>query len=218
MGRRYFRSLGMDNRHFFAVGTGELETHEILTPDFLRLVSGTSTFELLRPYMEAGDPDDSLAPYATLDVNSYLPDDILTKVDRMSMAHSLEVRAPFLDYRVMELAARLPCDWKIAGGDTKAILKESFAEDLTPSVLQPRKRGFSMPLEHWLRNELRPHLEQVLNDSGLRQAGIIDMKEARMLANEHWSGARNRDSQLWRLLIFSRWWERADIVAGMGPT
>ena len=65
-----------------------------------------------------------------------------------------------------------------------------------------------MPLEHWLRNELRPHLEEVLNDSALRQAGIVDMKEAKMLANEHWSGVRNRDGQLWRLLIFSRWWER----------
>ena len=207
-GRRYFRSLGMDNRHFFAVGTRELETREILTPEFLETVSGTSTFELVRPYMESGDASDPLAPYATLDVNSYLPDDILTKVDRMSMAHSLEVRAPFLDYRVAELAARLPYDWKITGGDTKVILKEIFAEDLTPSVLQPRKRGFSMPLEHWLRHDLRPHLEEVLDDSALRQAGILDMKEARNWANEHWSGVRNRDGQLWRILVFSRWWKR----------
>lgn len=206
-GRRYFRSLGMGNWQFFAAGTGELETREILTQDFQKSLSGTSTFELLRPYMEAGDPSDPLAPYATLDIHSYLPDDILTKVDRMSMAHSLEVRAPFLDYRVVELAARLPCDWKIEAHDTKVILKEVFSEDLTPSVLQPRKRGFSMPLEQWLRNELRPHLEEVLNDSGLQQAGIVDMKEARMLAREHWSGVRNRDSQLWRLLIFARWWE-----------
>lgn len=207
-GRRYFRSLGMDNHHFFAVGSHEMETREILTEDFLRTVSGPTTFELLRPYLQAGDPSDALAPYASLDLHSYLPDDILTKVDRMSMAHSLEVRAPFLDFRVAELASTLPYDWKITGGDTKVILKEVFADDLTPSVLEPRKRGFSMPLEHWLRHDLRPHLEQVLNDSALRETGILDMDEARLWADEHWSGARNRDGQLWRLLIFARWWER----------
>jgi asparagine synthase (glutamine-hydrolysing) len=207
-GRRYFRSLGMNQRRYFAVGTTELETRELLSPDFLQSIHGVSTFELLEPHMAAADPTDALAPYAMLDIHRYLPDDILTKVDRASMAHSLEVRGPFLDYRIMELAAAIPHRWKIVQGNTKVLLKETFARDLPPEVLEPRKRGFSIPLERWFRNELRGVLEDSLNDRLLEQSGFLNMSEWRELAREHWSGARNRKTQLWRFLFFARWWRQ----------
>jgi asparagine synthase (glutamine-hydrolysing) len=158
--------------------------------------------------MAAADPTDALAPYAMLDIHRYLPDDILTKVDRASMAHSLEVRGPFLDYRIMELAAAIPHRWKIVQGNTKVLLKETFARDLPPEVLEPRKRGFSIPLERWFRNELRGVLEDSLNDRLLEQSGFLNMSEWRELAREHWSGARNRKTQLWRFLFFARWWRQ----------
>jgi asparagine synthase (glutamine-hydrolysing) len=151
---------------------------------------------------------DPLAPFSTLDLQHYLPDDILTKVDRMSMAHSLELRAPFLDYRVVELAATWPAEWKINEGATKIVLKETFGDDLPPAVLKQRKWGFSLPIEHWLRQELRPVLEDALNDSQIESSGIFCMKEIRSLAHEHLSGARERTDVLWRYLFFTRWWHR----------
>lgn len=207
-GRRYFRSIGMDGDEYFAVGSEEMEAREFLSPDFLRSLNGVSTYELLRPQIAAGDHSDRLAPLAYLDAQRYLPDDILVKVDRMSMAHSLEVRAPLLDYRVVELAATLPHDWKIAGGDTKVILKDAFRSELPPVVLEPRKRGFSMPLAKWLRGELRPALEEALSDISLAQSGLFNLAELRGLAQEHWSGARDRRGQLWRFLFFARWWHK----------
>ncbi|MGD9857242.1 MAG: asparagine synthase (glutamine-hydrolyzing), partial [Planctomycetaceae bacterium] len=165
-GRRYFRSLGSSNFEAFAVGTQELETQEILSKGFLRQIERSVLEDLGEsPPTNGHRPGDPLAPYSAFDVNWYLPDDILTKVDRMSMAHSLEVRAPFLDYRVIEYAARLPVGWKISGQETKAILKEVFRDDLPEVVLSPRKRGFSIPLEEWFRNELKPELNAALHDA-----------------------------------------------------
>jgi asparagine synthase (glutamine-hydrolysing) len=206
-GRRLLRSLGMDDRQYFAVGTRELETRELLSPAFLESLGPISTYNLLEPQMEQGDPTDRLSPYSSLDLSRYLPDDILVKVDRMSMAHALEVRAPFLDYRVVELAARMPYEWKISGKSSKAILKETFAADLPAEVLQPRKRGFSVPMRDWLRNELRPACEAALNDSELEQSGLFNFAEVRGLFSEHLSGARDRASLLWRFLFFQSWWQ-----------
>ena len=145
----------MDHGQYFAVGTAELETRELLSHEFLDSLDGTSTYGLMRPHLQTAAPADRLAGYTSLDVQHYLPDDILVKVDRMSMAHSLEVRAPFLDYRVVELAASFPCDWKIGVNDQKVILKKAFAGDLPAEILKPRKQGFSIPLAQWLRGELR---------------------------------------------------------------
>ena len=205
-GRRFFRSLGMSAGQHFAVGTAELETRELLSRDFLRSLNGASTFGLLDGDLRAGDRTDRLAPFTYLDTQRYLPDDILTKVDRMSMAHSLEVRSPFLDHRVFELAARIPYDWKIRRGATKRILKEAFAADLPPDVLLPRKRGFSVPMAQWLRGELRGALEEGLADTAMAEAGIFHLAELRELADEHWLGRRDRSDQLWRYLFFVRWW------------
>lgn len=207
-GRRFFRSIGMAEDEYFAVGAEEMEAREFLSPDYLRLLNGVSTYELLRPQIAAGDHSDRLAPFAHLDAQRYLPDDILVKVDRMSMAHSLEVRAPLLDYRVVELAATLPQNWKISGGDTKVILKDAFRAELPAMVLEPRKRGFSMPLAKWLRGELRPALEEALHDRSLAASGMFNMRELRGLAQEHWSNARDRRGQLWRFLFFARWWHK----------
>lgn len=205
-GRRFFRSLGMDRFEFYAVGSQELETREILDRDFGRTLDGASTLRWMRDWLEQGDPGDPLAPYTYCDSNVYLPDDILTKVDRMSMAHSLEVRAPLLDYRICELAARMPSRWKIDGGNTKQILKEAFAKELPPSVLSQRKRGFSMPLDRWLRKELRPQVEAALTDRSVREAGIFNPRELEAMAGEHFSGRRDRSDLLWRFLVFTRWW------------
>ena len=205
-GRRYFRALGLDSFRHFVVGTCEYETRELLTPEFMESLSGFSTFNSVRNVMEEVDGSDRLNPFSSFDLHYYLPDDICVKVDRMSMAHSLELRAPFLDYRVVEFASRLPSEWKIRGDITKLILKETFGGELPDAVLKQRKWGFAMPMEHWLRGELKPALQEALEDPSMKQAGIFRMQEIHDLAKEHWSGARDRRDILWRYLFFRRWW------------
>jgi len=210
-GRRYFRSLSQNNSESFVVGTQEMETRELLSCDFLSHISHSVMADLDSQSLFSRNGHDRLFPYATFDLNWYLPDDILTKVDRMSMAHSLELRSPFLDYRVIEFAAGLPMDWKINRRDTKVILKDTFANDLTPEVLSPRKRGFSIPLGEWFRNELRETLLETVHDPEIRDSGIFNNSEIEGLVNEHLSGARSRKSQLWRFLVFARWWKKRKI-------
>jgi len=198
----------MSHDRFFAVGTNELETREFLGPEMLSRLEGVSSFNLLEPAMRGADARDPLARFATLDLRHYLPDDILTKVDRMSMAHSLELRAPLLDYRLVEFAARLPSRLKIAGGESKVILKRAFGDLLPPTVLKQRKRGFSPPIEEWLREELRPMLDEALHDRRIEEAGFFRLDEMRTMAEEHFSRRRSRRSLLWRFLFFTRWYHK----------
>ncbi len=207
-GRRYFRSLGMSHHKHFMVATAEAEARDLLSAEFLEPISGFSTYDSLRNTMDRASCGDPLTPYSSFDLHHYLPDDILVKVDRMSMAHSLELRAPMLDYRVVELAAKLPYTQKIQGATTKWLLKKLYADKLPSKVTEQRKWGFALPMEHWLRNELRPVLEEALHDPVVVDAGIFNMTEARALAHEHWSGARDRTSQLWNYLFFTRWWQQ----------
>lgn len=141
-----------------------------------------------------------------VDVETYLPGDILVKADRASMAWSLESRSPWLDYRLAELAAGLPPEWKIAGGNGKWIFKKTVEPLVPADILWRPKMGFVMPLKEWFRGELRPVFEQeVLCGGG---EGLIHRQEAGRLLEEHASGARNRDRWLWNLLILQLWARR----------
>jgi asparagine synthase (glutamine-hydrolysing) len=138
------------------------------------------------------------------DLKTYLPDDILVKVDRMSMANSLEVRAPFLDYRIIEFAARLPSAWKIQGNRKKIILKRAFGQLLPDRILHRQKHGFTVPLDAWFRGELREMGEaSLLGSAALAQ--YLDLHEVGRVWREHQSGAANHGSVLWSLLMFALW-------------
>jgi Asparagine synthase (glutamine-hydrolyzing) len=138
------------------------------------------------------------------DIKTYLTDDILVKVDRMSMANSLEVRAPFLDYRIIEFAATLPSRFKIKGSTQKIILKKTFAQLLPQSILQRRKHGFTVPLDAWFRCELRTMAEQALLQSA-PMAEWFNTACIRQLWNDHQSGRANHGVPLWGLLMFALW-------------
>lgn len=207
-GRRYFRSLGHDHHKHFMVNTAEAESRDLLSKEFIEPISKFSTYEALRESMDIADCGDALTPYSSFDLHYYLPADILTKTDRMSMAHSLELRAPLLDYRIVELAAKLPYDRKIRGATTKWLLKELYADQLPSKVTEQRKWGFALPMEHWLRGQLRPVLEEALHDPVVVDAGIFNMTEVRALADEHWSETRDRTDVLWNYLFFTRWWQQ----------
>ncbi len=147
----------------------------------------------------AGDP---LTAAGYTDLVTYLPNDILAKVDIASMANSLEVRCPFLDTAVVELALKIPSSLRRG----KGILKRAFRGLLPPSVLGRGKMGFGVPLAEWLRGELRPMLEEAVESLGRR--GFFEAREVRRLASEHLSGAADHRDRLWLLLVFELWCRR----------
>jgi asparagine synthase (glutamine-hydrolysing) len=138
------------------------------------------------------------------DLKTYLPGDILVKVDRMSMAHSLEVRAPLLDYQVLEFAATLPSSWKIKGRDKKYILKETFGRFLPEGILHRRKHGFTVPLDTWFRGELKEMAARSLFDAS-RMAQYFDLGYLRRIWDRHQARKENQGTLLWSLLMFALW-------------
>jgi asparagine synthase (glutamine-hydrolysing) len=132
--------------------------------------------------------------------------DILTKVDRMSMATSLEVRVPILDHEFVEWATGLPLDWKIRGGKQKYILRKLAERVGVPrEVLYRPKQGFALPLVHWLKYELKELIMSVLLDPRTLQRGYFEARGVRQLLDEHFRGRRSHSGQIWRLLIFELW-------------
>lgn len=142
------------------------------------------------------------------DIKRYLPDDILFKVDRMSMAVSLETRGPFLDYTLVEFAARLPASLRLHGHSGKYLLKRAMQDILPAQILHRPKLGFNMPYKNWLRRELRELLLDALSPAHLRQQGLFQPRYVQTLIHEHLEGMRDHAHKLWQLLIFQLWAER----------
>lgn len=180
--------------------------NELVRGDLKRDTHGYDPADITRAHYRNADTDDHLGKILYTDIKTYLPGDILVKVDRMSMANSLEARAPFLDYRVVEYAANIPSALKLNGREKKYILKHAFANLLPEDVLYRKKMGFSVPLAHWLRNELFELADGVFNEeeSGLSQC--FDMKKVRQLWLNHQRGHDENTQELWSMVAFELWW------------
>ncbi|HYB74034.1 MAG TPA: asparagine synthase (glutamine-hydrolyzing) [Candidatus Sulfotelmatobacter sp.] len=157
----------------------------------------------------AGQPPmDSVATALHLNLGLYMQDCILVKVDRASMATSLEVRSPFLDRDVVDFVIPLPLHLKLRRGGGKVLLKALAQRYLPPSIVQRRKQGFTVPVGEWVRGPLRPLLRDALAPARLARQGLFDGTAVAALLTEHEAGRRNRWKELWALLVFQLWWER----------
>ena len=182
--------------------------------NFIALAQTKSSLDGYHPssittdYYNKSDGRDHLSRILYTDLKTYLPGDILVKVDRMSMANSLEVRAPILDYELIEFSAGLRPELKFKKGEKKVVLKEAFKKDLPCEILYRKKMGFSVPLADWLRGELKSIVESTLFSSvdGINQ--FFNTSKIKQLWQYHLSGKNDYSSIIWSLLIFQLWWNR----------
>jgi asparagine synthase (glutamine-hydrolysing) len=193
-----------------------LEAHhgwkEIFAPADRRALLGGDGADPLAAYRArwaetAGAPP--LARLQDVDLGVYLVDDLLVKTDRMSMAHSLEARVPFLDAHVAELALALPTALKVRGLAKKRLLRRAVAPLVPPAIVKGRKRGFSIPAAAWLRGPLVPFAREVLSAERLRGQGVLDPPAAERVLARHVAGEEDLSRQLWGLMCLSLWLDRA---------
>lgn len=161
-----------------------------------------------QPIALPGEGVGYLNQFLWLDQLCYLPDDILNKCDRMSMAHSLEVRPPFLDHRIVEFAARLPESLKIHGSQLKFVLRELMRGKLPPAILKRGKEGFDIPAHHWLRTTLRPLLTATLSERNVRESGVLSWQAVERVLRLHLDRRANFGYHLWGLLVLFLWMKR----------
>jgi len=140
------------------------------------------------------------------DLQNYLPDDILCKVDRASMAFGLEVRAPFIDKNLVEFSQKIPFDFKIRNGDTKFILKSILQKYLPKNLYEGQKRGFSVPIASWIRRELKEMIMDLSSESIIKNQNIFDFKFLHKIINDHMSQTKNYEKFLWSYLVFQNWY------------
>jgi len=221
--------LSTPERHAVWMGSFAPEAkRRLLSPDLRRALAEDDDFETVHALWAECDAPDELSKVLHLDLGLYLQDDVLTKVDRASMACSLEVRNPFLDYTVVEFAAALPPSFKIRGMTTKFLLKQVARKRLPAEIVTRPKKGFGVPMAAWLKGPLRELALSTLAPDRLRRAGLFDPAEVKRLLDEHLAGTADHRKPLYTLLAFELWREawierrpaaapRAAAISAPGP-
>jgi asparagine synthase (glutamine-hydrolysing) len=174
----------------------------LYSPKFRRDLGGYRAVEIMKRHVAAAPAEDPLAQIQYADFKTYLPGDILTKVDRASMAHALEVRVPILDHQFVEWAARVPSSLKLRGSEGKYIFKKSLESLLPQDVLYRSKMGFAVPIASWFRGPLKDRLRTALTGATLRDTGLFDPAFIAGMIDQHQAGIRDPSAPLWSLLMF----------------
>jgi asparagine synthase (glutamine-hydrolysing) len=187
--------------HSVSILPAELRT-KLFSAGTRRELQGYEALEVFRRYAAQASVEDGLSLVQYLDFKTYLPGDILTKVDRASMAHSLEVRVPLLDHEFVQWVASLPSSLKLRGREGKYVLKRALEPHLSHDVLYRPKMGFAVPLGRWFRGPLRERVRSAVTGPELTSLGIFDERMLTRLVDEHQSGRRDHAAVLWALLMF----------------
>jgi asparagine synthase (glutamine-hydrolysing) len=210
-GRKFTWNITLNPRDRYLDGISFLPAlhreHQLFSEDFLKTARGwADPLQQFARCYDAAPAADPLSRLMYLDTKTYLAGDILNKVDRMSMANSLEVRCPLLDHGFVEWVASLPVKYKFRGGVRKYMLKK-LAERLgiPPELLHRPKQGFSLPLVHWMRKELKDGLLSILLEPRTMQRGYFKPAAVRSIMDEHFRGSRNHTGAIWVLLMFELW-------------
>lgn len=180
---------------------------ELIRPEFARELAGYDSADVTTKPYQAADTDDHLSQVLYTDFKTYLPGDILVKVDRMTMANSLEARAPLLDYRLVEFAATVPSSLKLHGREKKYLLKQSQKGILSHDILYRKKMGFSVPLAEWLSRELKPIGDSLLLAKSPGLAEFFVQSKMQQLWLRHQNGDHRYTQELWSMLVFEAWWQ-----------
>jgi asparagine synthase (glutamine-hydrolysing) len=154
---------------------------------------------------EESETDNLLEKLLYVDMNSYLPEDLLVKVDIATMANSLETRVPFLDHKFMELVAGIPSQLKLKGTKTKFILKSAFKDFLPDAIFKRRKMGFGVPVSRWFRNELKSYVHEILLDRKTLNRGYFKREGIERLLNDHIGLRYDHSAKIWALLFLEIW-------------
>lgn len=208
--KRFIRAANFDTvkRHHSWFGSFSLDEQEqLLTHDILAASDG-DIYRAPREMLGLCDAADEIEQMQFLDMNFYMAEDILTKVDRAAMAVSLETRAPFLDPRIAQFAASLPLEYKLKGSNGKHILKRSVEHMLPRAILDRPKKGFGIPIAEWLKGRLNPLMHDLLAADRLKVQGLFVPDHVDRLMLEHETGRASHHKQLWTLLVFQLWYDR----------
>jgi len=175
---------------------------QLFSDKFRQQLQGYRAIEVMRGHANKSPTDDPLSMIQYLDMKTYLPGDILTKVDRASMAHALEVRVPLLDHKLVEWISGLPPEMKLRGSEGKYIFKKAMEKYLPEDILYRKKQGFAVPLASWFRGPLRERVQQALLGPNLAATGIFNQAFLRQMVDQHLSGRRDYSAPIWTVLMF----------------
>jgi asparagine synthase (glutamine-hydrolysing) len=178
---------------------------ELFTPDFSAQLSSTASFQIFRDALERSDAPTFVEAIAHGDIQTYLADDLLVKMDIASMAHSLEVRSPLLDHLLVEFSASVPVEMKLRGYTQKYLLRRLMKNVLPPRILTRRKMGFGVPIDRWFRTDLKEMAYDLLLDSRAASRGYFRPEVVRGYLDAHVAGRAHHHARLWSLLMLEVW-------------
>jgi asparagine synthase (glutamine-hydrolysing) len=201
----YLLTASDEERHYYFMSYFRSRKRHVYGPALAARVPADGDARLFRSHLERLPASDPLRRILYLDAMTYLPDDILYKVDIASMASSLEVRVPFLDHRLVEVAASVPSRHKVAGGVGKLFLKRIMERRVPKALLHRRKKGFAIPVSSWFRRELASYVRDTLVSSPLLREPWFSRPAIERLLREHQEGRADRGAQLWILMALALW-------------
>jgi len=180
----------------------------LISSDFKKELNHVNSFSLIREYFQSITSKDPLNKILEMEWNTQLPDQVLAFVDFLSMAHSVEIRSPFLDYRLVEFAATIPGNLKIRNGNVKDILKKTVEPLIPQGITNRPKEGFVLPIFDWMVEKLRDYSVDVLSEKRLKKHHLLNTKTVKNILDDYFSGNKSVAGKVWNLMMFQVWWEK----------